>query len=115
MSSLQILAVAYGSDPERRDDRSQVVAFVSLARRTPNDATSTVLGRIDRRRAHVLVRRSDGDPNDALRVGVQPEQVHVNACGARCFLDEQLSVDELAGLFQEEEDLIEELGDGSVR
>ena len=27
----------------------------------------------------------------------KPGQVLVNACGARCFLDEQLSVDELAG------------------
>ena len=48
------------------------------------------------------------------QLGVQPEQVQVNACGARYFLDEQLSVNELAGLFPEEEDLIEELGDGTV-
>ncbi len=37
-----------------------------------------------------------------------------NACGARGFLDERLSVDDLAALFPEEEDLIEELGEGSV-
>ena len=39
----------------------------------------------------------------------------MNACGARSFLDEQLSVEKLASLFPEEEDLIEELGDESVR
>ena len=50
----------------------------------------------------------------ANQLRAQPEQVHVNACGARSFLDEQLSVAKLAGLFPEEEDLIEELGDESV-
>ena len=48
------------------------------------------------------------------QLDAQPEQVLVNACGARCFLNEQLSVDELASLFPEEEDLIEVLGDESV-
>ena len=48
------------------------------------------------------------------QLDAQPEQVHVNACGARRFLDEGLSVDALAGLFPEEEDLIEELGDESL-
>ena len=43
------------------------------------------------------------------------EQVRVNPCGARRFLDEKLSVKELADLFPEEEDLIEEIGDVSVR
>ena len=50
----------------------------------------------------------------ANQLGAEPGQVHVNACGARRFLDELLSVEELAGLFPEEEDLIEELGDGSA-
>ena len=36
------------------------------------------------------------------QLDAQPGQVLVNAYGARCFLDEQLSVDELAGLFPEE-------------
>ena len=40
-------------------------------------------------------------------------QVHVNTCGARGFLEDRLSVEELADLFPEEEDLIEELGGGS--
>ena len=44
------------------------------------------------------------------QLDAQPGQVHVNACGARRFLDEELSVDALAGLFPEEVDLIEELG-----
>ncbi|MDE0103833.1 MAG: SIR2 family protein [Bryobacterales bacterium] len=48
------------------------------------------------------------------QLDAQPGQVHVNRCGARNFLNERLSVAELAGLFPEEEDLIEELGDGSV-
>lgn len=48
------------------------------------------------------------------QLDAQPGQVHVDACGARGFLDERLSVEELADLFPEEEDLIEELGDGSV-
>lgn len=48
------------------------------------------------------------------QLDAQPGQVHVNPCGARGFLDERLSVAELADLFPEEEDLIEELGDGSV-
>ncbi len=49
----------------------------------------------------------------ANQLDVKPKQVHVNTCGARCFLNERLSVEELAGLFPEEEDLIEELGDTS--
>ncbi|MYF10109.1 MAG: hypothetical protein F4229_03805 [Gammaproteobacteria bacterium] len=48
----------------------------------------------------------------ANQLEAQPEQVRVNACGARHFLEERLSLDELAALFPEEEDLIEELGDG---
>ena len=48
------------------------------------------------------------------QLDVQPEQVHVSACGARSFLDEHLSLEELARLFPEEPDLIEELGDDSV-
>ena len=50
----------------------------------------------------------------ANQLRAQPKQVHVNACGARRFLDERLSLEELAGLFPEEENLIEELGDESV-
>lgn len=46
------------------------------------------------------------------QLDAQPDQVLVDACGARRFLDERLSVKELANLFPEEEDLIEELGDG---
>ena len=47
----------------------------------------------------------------ASKLRAQPDQVHVDDCGARRFLAERLSVDELARLFPEEEDLIEELGD----
>lgn len=47
----------------------------------------------------------------ANRLAVQPDQVHVNACGARSFLEKHLSLEELASLFPEEPDLIEELGD----
>ena len=47
------------------------------------------------------------------QLDVDPEQVSVNACGARRFLDEELSVNELAKLFPAEEDLIEELENGS--
>ena len=50
----------------------------------------------------------------ANQLDARREQVLVDACGARCFLHERLSVEELAGLFPEEEDLIEELGDGSA-
>lgn len=50
----------------------------------------------------------------ANQLDTPPGQVHVNACGARGFLDDRLSVEELADLFPEEEDLIEELGDGAV-
>ena len=50
----------------------------------------------------------------ANRLRAQSEQVYVNACGARYFLNEQLSVEALADLFPEEEDLIEELGDDSI-
>lgn len=45
----------------------------------------------------------------AKQLEARGEQVLVDACGARCFLEERLSVEELAGLFPEEEDLIEEL------
>ncbi len=48
------------------------------------------------------------------KLNAQPSQVHVNSCGARDFLDKQFSVEALAGLFPEEEDLIEEIGDSSV-
>ena len=68
VSSLQIVGIAYRPDPKRRDDRSQIVPFVRLPRRASHDSASTVLGRLDRRRAHVAVRRSDGNPNDAFRV-----------------------------------------------
>ena len=50
----------------------------------------------------------------ANQLDAKGKQVTVAACGARCFLEERLSVKELAGLFPEEEDLIEELVDGSV-
>ena len=50
----------------------------------------------------------------ANQLDAQLGQVHVNACGARRFLDERLSLEALADLFPEEEDLIEELGDDSV-
>ena len=50
----------------------------------------------------------------ASKLRAQPDQVHVDDCGARRFLAERLSVDALARLFPEEEDLIEELGDDSV-
>lgn len=50
----------------------------------------------------------------ANQLDAQPGQVRVNACGARRFMNERLSVGELAGLFPEEEDLIEELPDSSV-
>ena len=50
----------------------------------------------------------------ASQLDARSAQVTVDACGARCFLEERLSVKELAGLFPEEEDLIEELVDGSV-
>ena len=43
---------------------------------------------------------------------VREEQVVVEACGARSFLKEELSVQRLAALFPEEEDLMEELRDG---
>ena len=46
----------------------------------------------------------------ASQLDAKSKQVNVNMCGARRFLDERLSVGELAGLFPEEEDLIEELG-----
>ena len=48
------------------------------------------------------------------QLDAKPGQVHVNPCGARAFLDERFSVEELADLFPEEEDLIEELGDSPV-
>ena len=47
------------------------------------------------------------------QLGVREEQVVVEACGARRFLDDELSVHRLAGLFPEEEDLMEELHDRS--
>ena len=50
----------------------------------------------------------------ANQLDAKGKQVTVEACGARCFLEERLSVKVLAGLFPEEEDLIEELVDGSV-
>ena len=39
--------------------------------------------------------------------------LNVSTCGVRRFLDARFSVEELANLFPEEEDLIEELGDAS--
>ena len=47
------------------------------------------------------------------QLDAQEEQVVVEACGARRFLEDELSVQGLAALFPEEEDLIEELRDGS--
>ena len=59
-------------------------------------------------------RLSERTTSIASRLAVQPDQVYVNACGARSFLEEHLSLEELASLFPEEPDLMEELGDDSV-
>ena len=85
-----------------------------------NGILGQALRQDDRRRllAVVAPQAADRVPETikfiANQLDAQPGQVHVDPCGARGFLDERLSVGELADLFPEEEDLIEELGDGSA-
>ena len=85
-----------------------------------NGILGQALRQDDKRRllAVVALRVADQVPETtdfiANQLEAKPSQVHVNACGARRFLDVQLSVKELANLFPEEEDLMDELGDGSV-
>ena len=85
-----------------------------------NGILGQALRQDDRRRLLAVVAPQVADQRPettdfiANQLEAQPSQVLVNACGARSFLDERLSVKELADLFPEEENLIEELGEGSV-
>ena len=79
----------------RHDSRRRLLAVVALQ---DEDRVQEMIG--------LIVKR--------LNRNVESEQVHVNTSGARHFLGQQFSVEKLADLFPEEEDLIEELGDGAV-